>query len=123
MPKPDPDKDIIDPFVSLEIFGIPIDEQKMQTKAIKDNGIFLLNNGIIFLGFNPAWNETFSFPLYCPEMAILRVSVKDFGVISNDFIGEYSVPVNSIRAGNFYNFIKIFYRLFAYTSKHRTFAG
>lgn len=39
LPKPEPGKDIIDPFVSLEIFGISVDEQKMRTKAIKDNGI------------------------------------------------------------------------------------
>lgn len=54
----------------------------------------------MFLGFNPVWNENFSFPLYCPELAILRVSVKDFdATTSNDFIGEYSIPVTSIRKG------------------------
>lgn len=37
-PKPEPSKDIIDPFVSLEIFGISADELKFRTKAIKDNG-------------------------------------------------------------------------------------
>ncbi|KAL7072086.1 hypothetical protein ACQ4LE_008587 [Meloidogyne hapla] len=41
-----------------------------------------------------------SFPLRCPELAILRICVKDFDSTSADeFIGEFSVPVQSIRQG------------------------
>lgn len=52
------------------------------------------------LRFNPVWNENLKFPLYCPELAVLRMCVKDFDSTSADeFIGEFSVPVNSIRPG------------------------
>uniref|UniRef100_A0AC35FS96 Phosphoinositide phospholipase C n=1 Tax=Panagrolaimus sp. PS1159 TaxID=55785 RepID=A0AC35FS96_9BILA len=89
LPKANPQgNDIIDPYVTLELFGIPFDLSKSRTRAIKNNG------------FNPVWNENFTFPLRCPEVAILRFCVKDFdSTSSNDFIGEYTVPVPSIRPG------------------------
>ena len=89
LPKADPQgSDIVDPYVTLEIYGIPLDSAKSRTRAIKNNG------------FNPVWNENFSFPLRCPEVAILRFCVKDFdSTSSNDFVGEYSVPISSIRPG------------------------
>uniref|UniRef100_A0A915E8Q7 Phosphoinositide phospholipase C n=1 Tax=Ditylenchus dipsaci TaxID=166011 RepID=A0A915E8Q7_9BILA len=72
----------------FEIFGIPADEMKKRTRAVKDNG------------FNPVWNENFSFPLHCPEIAVIRFEIKDFdSTSSNDFIGEFSVPVSSVRPG------------------------
>ncbi|VDK42068.1 unnamed protein product [Gongylonema pulchrum] len=50
--------------------------------------------------FNPQFNETFTFTLHFPELALLRFCVKDFDSTSaNDFVGEYTVPVNSIRGG------------------------
>ncbi|KHN85628.1 1-phosphatidylinositol 4,5-bisphosphate phosphodiesterase delta-4 [Toxocara canis] len=88
LPKPRPSKDIIDPYISMEIYGIPADVQKQRSKIISDNG------------FNPQWNETFHFDLRCPQVAILRICVKDFDKTSaNDFIGEFSIPVTSIRQG------------------------
>ncbi|KAI1715497.1 phosphatidylinositol-specific phospholipase c, X domain-containing protein [Ditylenchus destructor] len=88
LPKPEPGKDIIDPYVSVEIFGVPSDERKARTRAVRNNG------------FNPVWNENFSFHLHCPELALVRFAIKDFDSTSaNDFIGEYSVPVSNIRQG------------------------
>ncbi|KAI1724955.1 phosphatidylinositol-specific phospholipase c, X domain-containing protein [Ditylenchus destructor] len=88
LPKPEPGKDIIDPYVSIEIFGVPLDERKARTRAVRNNG------------FNPVWNENFSFHLHCPELAMVRFAIKDFDSTSaNDFIGEYSVPLSNIRQG------------------------
>lgn len=88
LPKSEPGKDIIDPYVSVQIYGVPRDEKKVKTRVIKDNG------------FNPEWRDNFSFDLCCPELAIMRFCVKDFdSTSSNDFVGEFSVPVASIRQG------------------------
>ncbi|CAI2350924.1 unnamed protein product [Caenorhabditis sp. 36 PRJEB53466] len=88
LPKSEPGKEIIDPYVSVQIFGIPKDETKAKTKIIKDNG------------FNPEWRDNFYFPLCCPELAIIRFCVKDFdSTSSNDFVGEFSIPVMSLRTG------------------------
>ncbi|CAI5449222.1 unnamed protein product [Caenorhabditis angaria] len=88
LPKSEPGKEIIDPYVSVQIFGIPRDETKAKTRIIKDNG------------FNPEWRDNFYFTLCCPELAIIRFCVKDFdSTSSNDFVGEFSIPVMSLRTG------------------------
>ncbi|VDN33218.1 unnamed protein product [Gongylonema pulchrum] len=89
MPKPSSQGgEIIDPYVTAEIFGIPADCIKHRTRVIDDNG------------FNPVWNEVFKFELRSPETAMLRLCVKDYDTTSaNDFIGEFSLPVTSIRPG------------------------
>ncbi|KAM3725407.1 1-phosphatidylinositol 4,5-bisphosphate phosphodiesterase delta-4 [Dirofilaria immitis] len=80
--------DVIDPYVTVEVFGIPTDSQKFRTKTIRNNG------------FNPQFNETFTFPLHFPDFALLRFCVKDFDSTSaNDFVGEYTIPIKSIRPG------------------------
>ncbi|CAI4222038.1 unnamed protein product [Auanema sp. JU1783] len=88
LPKSEPGRDIVDPYVSVQIFGIPADEDKQKTRTIKDNG------------FNPEWNQSFQFLLRCPEVAIMRICVKDFdSTTTNDFIGEFSIPISSVRSG------------------------
>lgn len=64
LPKSEPGKEIIDPYVSVQIFGVPRDESKAKTRIIKDNG------------FNPEWRDNFYFTLCCPELAIIRFCVK-----------------------------------------------
>ena len=55
---------------------------------------------LCFAGLNPQWNETFEFFLSVPELAILRVNVKDHQTLtSNDIIGQCSMPVTSIQRG------------------------
>lgn len=88
LPKSAPGKDIVDPYVTVQLFGAPKDELKWKTTVVRDNG------------FNPVWNQSFDKVLFCPEIAMLRFSVKDYdSSTSNDFIGEFSIPVSSVRQG------------------------
>lgn len=65
-----------DPLVKLEIKG-----QKMQkTKYIKKN-------------LNPQWNETFYFPLHDEQLS-LQVTVEDYDLTANDFMGRVVLPLN-----------------------------
>ncbi|VDO96548.1 unnamed protein product [Heligmosomoides polygyrus] len=90
LPKSAPGKDIVDPYVTVQLFGAPKDELKWKTTVVRDNG------------FNPVWNQSFDKVLFCPEIAMLRFSVKDYdSSTSNDFIGEFSIPVSSVRQGSF----------------------
>uniref|UniRef100_A0A8C2NFR5 Phosphoinositide phospholipase C n=1 Tax=Capra hircus TaxID=9925 RepID=A0A8C2NFR5_CAPHI len=68
LPKP-PDSmfgdrgEIIDPFVEVEIIGLPVDCSKDQTRVVDDNG------------FNPVWEETLTFTVHMPEIALVRFLV------------------------------------------------
>ncbi|XP_037266911.1 1-phosphatidylinositol 4,5-bisphosphate phosphodiesterase delta-3 [Falco rusticolus] len=79
---------IVDPFVRVEIHGIPADCSKQQTHH-------KLNNG-----FNPRWEETLSFQLRAPELALVRFVVEDYDSTScNDFVGQFTLPLGSMREG------------------------
>ncbi|KJE88621.1 phospholipase C-eta2 [Capsaspora owczarzaki ATCC 30864] len=89
LPKPDRQTkgEIIDPYVVVEVAGIPADQKTVRTKVIDDNG------------FNPEWSETFTFDLRFAELAILRFVVYDKDVNSDDFIGQYTINVSDVRSG------------------------
>ncbi|XP_042643238.1 1-phosphatidylinositol 4,5-bisphosphate phosphodiesterase delta-3 [Tyto alba] len=79
---------IVDPFVRVEIHGVPADCSKQQTRH-------KLNNG-----FNPRWEETLSFQLRAPELALVRFVVEDYDSTScNDFVGQFTLPLASMREG------------------------
>ncbi|XP_013924630.1 PREDICTED: 1-phosphatidylinositol 4,5-bisphosphate phosphodiesterase delta-3 [Thamnophis sirtalis] len=79
---------IVDPFVRIEIHGIPADCCKKQTE-------YRLNNG-----FNPCWNETLMFQIQVPDLALVRFVVEDYDTTSsNDFVGQFTLPLPSIREG------------------------
>ncbi|KAJ6636881.1 hypothetical protein lerEdw1_013935 [Lerista edwardsae] len=79
---------IVDPFVRIEIYGVPIDCCKKQTE-------YRLNNG-----FNPCWNETLTFQVRVPELALVRFVVEDYDTTSaNDFVGQFTLPLPSLREG------------------------
>ncbi|XP_031429589.1 1-phosphatidylinositol 4,5-bisphosphate phosphodiesterase eta-1 isoform X3 [Clupea harengus] len=92
LPKP-PDSmmgdrgEIIDPFVEVEIIGLPVDCCKEQTRVVDDNG------------FNPVWEETLSFTLHMPEMALVRFLVWDHDPIGRDFVGQRTVAFSSLMPG------------------------
>ncbi|XP_058489368.1 1-phosphatidylinositol 4,5-bisphosphate phosphodiesterase eta-1 isoform X3 [Solea solea] len=92
LPKP-PDSmlgdrgEIIDPFVEVEIIGLPVDCCKEQTRVVDDNG------------FNPVWEETLSFTLHMAEIALVRFLVWDHDPIGRDFIGQRTVAFSSLMPG------------------------
>ena len=50
------------PFCSVIIYGDPLDTAKHKTRTIMGNG------------FNPVWEESFSFELLRPEVAVLYIA-------------------------------------------------
>uniref|UniRef100_A0A8C9YUK3 Phosphoinositide phospholipase C n=1 Tax=Sander lucioperca TaxID=283035 RepID=A0A8C9YUK3_SANLU len=79
---------IVDPLVKVEIYGVPADNASKETHYINNNG------------FNPMWNEKFTFDINVPELAMLRLLVEDHDAASaNDFIGQYCLPLTSIQNG------------------------
>ncbi|XP_035237123.1 1-phosphatidylinositol 4,5-bisphosphate phosphodiesterase eta-2a isoform X2 [Anguilla anguilla] len=79
--------EIIDPFVEVEIIGLPVDCCKEQTRVVDDNG------------FNPMWEETLVFTLHMPEIALVRFLVWDHDPIGQDFIGQRSIAFTSMMPG------------------------
>eukprot|EP00050_Salpingoeca_kvevrii_P000842 m.157339 g.157339 ORF g.157339 m.157339 type:complete len:1076 (+) comp10227_c0_seq1:138-3365(+) len=81
------ESEIVDPYVAVAIVGASCDRHLDVTRAIKNNG------------FNPYWNETFEFKIMVPELAMLRISVLDDDFIRDDFLAQYSCPIQSISTG------------------------
>uniref|UniRef100_A0AAV2M2D4 Phosphoinositide phospholipase C n=1 Tax=Knipowitschia caucasica TaxID=637954 RepID=A0AAV2M2D4_KNICA len=79
--------EIIDPFVEVEIIGVPVDCCKEQTRVVDDNG------------FNPMWEETLVFVVHVPELALVRFLVWDHDPIGQDFIGQRTIAFNSMLPG------------------------
>ncbi|XP_040885273.1 1-phosphatidylinositol 4,5-bisphosphate phosphodiesterase delta-3-A-like [Toxotes jaculatrix] len=90
LPKPEWDKpsSIVDPQVWVEIYGVPIDNNKKKTHYVDNNG------------FNPRWDCTFNFTIHVPDLALVRFKVEDHDYTSsNDFLGQYTIPFTSLRTG------------------------
>ncbi|XP_059198678.1 1-phosphatidylinositol 4,5-bisphosphate phosphodiesterase delta-4 [Centropristis striata] len=89
LPKVNPKEcSIVDPLVRVEIFGVPQDQAKEETRYINNNG------------FNPEWNETLNFVIHTPELALVRFETEDYDKASrNDFIGQFTLPFTCIQAG------------------------
>jgi len=87
LPKPDNQTrgDIVDPYVSVELLGLPEDTVTGKTQTIQDNG------------FNPVFGETFTCNVSDVEVAILRLLVFDQDVGRDDFLGAAIIPVSCIR--------------------------
>ncbi len=85
-------KDIIDPYVQINIFGVPADRLEERTKTVDDNG------------YNPLWNEDFEFRVNCPELAFVKFTVKDDDVSKDDMVGEYTVRFENLRSGKYNKF-------------------
>ncbi|XP_035517636.1 1-phosphatidylinositol 4,5-bisphosphate phosphodiesterase eta-2 [Morone saxatilis] len=79
--------EIIDPFVEVEIIGLPVDCSKQQTRVVDDNG------------FNPMWEETLVFNIQMPQIALVRFQVWDHDPIGRDFIGQRTVAFPSMMPG------------------------
>uniref|UniRef100_A0A096MCG6 Phosphoinositide phospholipase C n=1 Tax=Poecilia formosa TaxID=48698 RepID=A0A096MCG6_POEFO len=81
--------EIIDPFVEVEIIGLPVDCSKQQTRVVDDNG------------FNPMWEETLVFSILMPQIALVRFQVWDHDPIGRDFIGQRTVAFTSMMPDQF----------------------
>nr|XP_036855967.1 1-phosphatidylinositol 4,5-bisphosphate phosphodiesterase eta-2 isoform X2 [Manis javanica] len=79
--------EIIDPFVEVEVIGLPVDCSKEQTHVVDDNG------------FNPMWEETLVFTVHMPEIALVRFLVWDHDPIGRDFIGQRTLAFSSMMPG------------------------
>ncbi|XP_067415072.1 1-phosphatidylinositol 4,5-bisphosphate phosphodiesterase zeta-1 [Emydura macquarii macquarii] len=77
-----------DPLVQIEIHGVPEDQAKQQTCVIKSNALC------------PRWNETFTFTIQVPELALVRFTVEDqISLAANEFLGQYTLPLLSMNKG------------------------
>ena len=65
---------------------MPADFEKKKTKVIIDNWF-------------PVWDEEFEFPLTVPELALLRIQVKDKDQGKDDFAGQTCLPVSELKLG------------------------
>ncbi|XP_068096782.1 1-phosphatidylinositol 4,5-bisphosphate phosphodiesterase eta-2 isoform X3 [Hyperolius riggenbachi] len=79
--------EIIDPFVEVEIIGLPVDCFKEQTRVVDDNG------------FNPMWEETLVLTVHMPEISLIRFLVWDHDPIGRDFIGQRTISFSSMMPG------------------------
>lgn len=92
LPKPlgQSDKsEVIDPYVTITLHGLESDQKRVVSKHVDDNG------------FNPVWNEKFTFKMHQPELALLSFVVNDrdkYG--KDDFIGQRVIPVSAIVPGH-----------------------
>lgn len=77
----------IDPYVTVQVFGIPTDCAEARTKTVSNEG------------HSPIFDECFEFTVAAPELAILRFAVLDDEFIGDDFIGQHSIPVSSLKTG------------------------
>lgn len=67
--------DVVDPYVCVEIHGIPADCTERRTRTVTQNGD------------NPVFDESFEFQINLPELAMVRFVVLDDDFIGDEFIG------------------------------------
>ncbi|WAR03454.1 PLCL2-like protein, partial [Mya arenaria] len=79
--------DVTDPYITIEIFGIPADCAEERTKTVPHNG------------YNPVFDESFEFQINLPELALVRFSVLDDDYIGDEFIGQYTIPFECMQTG------------------------
>uniref|UniRef100_A0A915EE53 C2 domain-containing protein n=1 Tax=Ditylenchus dipsaci TaxID=166011 RepID=A0A915EE53_9BILA len=78
--------DSADPFVVVEIFGIPPDCAEERTKTIRND-------------IDPNFDESFQFEVCVSELALIRFLVLDDDYIGDDFIGQYTIPFECLTSG------------------------
>eukprot|EP00298_Acanthocystis_sp_HF-20_P017587 c21781_g2_i4.p1 GENE.c21781_g2_i4~~c21781_g2_i4.p1 ORF type:complete len:1195 (-),score=423.79 c21781_g2_i4:71-3343(-) len=78
----------IDPFVVVQVLGIPVDKGIEVTEAVHENG------------FNPIWNCQMEFTIYCQELALLHIQVIDRDeTIEDTPLGYYCIAVDCMKEG------------------------
>ncbi|XP_043910659.1 inactive phospholipase C-like protein 2 [Protopterus annectens] len=79
--------DVVEPYVYVEVHGIPADCADQRTKTVTQNGD------------NPIFDENFEFQINLPELALLRFVVLDDDYIGDEFIGQYTIPFECLQPG------------------------
>ncbi|KAM9343985.1 inactive phospholipase C-like protein 1 [Pholidichthys leucotaenia] len=79
--------EFIDPYVVLELHGVPADCAEQRTRTAAQNQD------------DPLFDETFEFQVNMPELALLRFVVLDDDYIGDDFIGQYTVAFECLQPG------------------------
>eukprot|EP00604_Paraphysomonas_vestita_P003370 CAMPEP_0174821030 /NCGR_PEP_ID=MMETSP1107-20130205/5280_1 /TAXON_ID=36770 /ORGANISM="Paraphysomonas vestita, Strain GFlagA" /LENGTH=753 /DNA_ID=CAMNT_0016037601 /DNA_START=353 /DNA_END=2614 /DNA_ORIENTATION=+ len=98
LPKPEGETkgEVIDPYVIVSLYGPQSGSPtaSFRTKVISDNG------------FDPIWNENFTFDINKPESTQLYFKIMDADLDRDDFIAYSSIPVDCIAMG--YRTLKLF---------------
>ncbi|XP_071355631.1 inactive phospholipase C-like protein 2 [Trachinotus anak] len=79
--------DVVDPYVYVEIHGIPADCTERRTRTVTQNGD------------NPIFDESFEFQINLPELAMVRFVVLDDEFIGDEFIGQYTISLECLQPG------------------------
>ncbi|XP_071543528.1 inactive phospholipase C-like protein 1 isoform X2 [Panulirus ornatus] len=77
----------IDPYVVIQIFGIPADCTEAKTRTVSNDSSF------------PVFDESFEFLINLPELALVRFVVLDDEFIGDDFVGQCTIPFDCIQTG------------------------
>lgn len=74
-------------YTKVSIVGVPADAAKKKTKVLEDDWV-------------PVWDEEFIFPLTVPELALLRIEVREYDMSEkDDFGGQTCLPISELRTG------------------------
>ncbi|KAE9614998.1 hypothetical protein Lal_00048216 [Lupinus albus] len=74
-------------YTKVCIVGVPADRANKKTKIIADNWF-------------PVWDEEFEFALSVPELALLRIEVREYDKHEkDDFGGQTCLPISELRPG------------------------
>ncbi|KAM6578239.1 hypothetical protein CsatB_030076 [Cannabis sativa] len=74
-------------YTRVGIAGVAADEIMKKTKKKEDN-------------WTPVWEEEFTFPLTVPELALLRIEVKEYDMSEkDDFAGQTCLPISELKQG------------------------
>uniref|UniRef100_A0A803KRH8 Phosphoinositide phospholipase C n=1 Tax=Chenopodium quinoa TaxID=63459 RepID=A0A803KRH8_CHEQI len=74
-------------FTKVAICGVPADIKKCKTRPIEDQWV-------------PMWNQEFEFPLTAPELALLRIEVREHDLDGRHaFGGQTCLPVLELQSG------------------------
>ncbi|KAG6665897.1 hypothetical protein I3843_02G168900 [Carya illinoinensis] len=74
-------------YTKIRIVGVPTDAAKKKTRIIDDD-------------WAPSWDEEFEFPLTVPDLAVLRIEVREYNRSQkDDFGGQTCLPISEIKPG------------------------
>ncbi|XP_030280844.1 1-phosphatidylinositol 4,5-bisphosphate phosphodiesterase zeta-1 [Sparus aurata] len=78
----------LDPFVRVELQGIPSDSCRKNTHTVKNNSL------------SPHWDADMNFTIGVPELCLIRFCARDqTGLLSSEFVGQYTLPFTSLKRG------------------------